>query len=97
MSLCLDYDPDRRATCTELMSCSYFDGFEEQFAPELDKALRLDGNRLSGVVPPLPFAEYRTCDMSGNAFDCPLPGGADMCKDGAPTCGNNNAAAGVET
>ena len=43
MSLCLDYDPDRRATCTELMSCSYFDGFEEQFAPELEKALRLDG------------------------------------------------------
>ena len=43
MKLCLDYDPDRRATCTELMSCSYFDGFEEQFAPELEKALRLDG------------------------------------------------------
>ena len=54
-------------------------------------ALRLDGNRLSGVVPPLPFAEYRSyCDMSGNAFDCPLPSGADMCKDGAPTCGNDN-------
>ena len=47
MSLCLDYDPDRRATCTELMGCSYFDGFEESFAPELDKALRLDGNEFA--------------------------------------------------
>ena len=54
-------------------------------------ALRLDGNRLSGVVPPLPFGDYRYCDMKDNAFDCPLPPGADECRDGAPTCTGANA------
>eukprot|EP00949_MAST-11_sp_MAST-11-sp1_P004270 g4270.t1 len=47
MKMCLDYDPDRRATCTELMKCSYFEGFAEKFAPELENALMLDSHEFA--------------------------------------------------
>jgi hypothetical protein len=50
-------------------------------------ALRLDENRLKGSVPALPFEKYWDfCDLKGNLFDCPLPAGADKCKQGPPTC-----------
>jgi hypothetical protein len=50
-------------------------------------ALRLDGNALSGSLPPLPFSKYTGyCALNANQFECPLPGGARECKQGPPTC-----------
>jgi hypothetical protein len=47
------------------------------------KGVDLANNRLSGLVPPLPFGQYtiHCCleDASRNRFACPLPAGADLC------------------
>ena len=47
MSLCLDYDPDRRATCTELMRCEHFETFANDFKDEFKASLALDDSEFA--------------------------------------------------
>ena len=47
MSLCLDYDPDRRATCTELMRCEHFESFASEFRDEFKASLALDDSEFA--------------------------------------------------
>jgi len=42
MSLCLDYDPDRRATCTELMRCEHFQSISKEYGNEFKTILAND-------------------------------------------------------
>jgi hypothetical protein len=58
------------------------------------KTLNLNRNKLTGVVPGLPFAQYTGyCDLqdgnrtqSANAYVCPLPPNSSSCTGGPPTC-----------
>jgi hypothetical protein len=59
-------------------------------------ALELSGNKFTGVVPALPFAQYtlwcclqhltRDGYSPTNAYACPLPPHSRLCKRGPPTC-----------
>ena len=42
MESCLSYDPENRATCTELLGSSYFETFGVDFEPELQEMLGKD-------------------------------------------------------
>jgi Leucine-rich repeat (LRR) protein len=48
-------------------------------------SIGLQTNVLTGL-PALNFAQFRTCDLSGNPFTCPLPAGTGVC-DGGPAIG----------
>ena len=48
MSDCLGHDPEARASCTELLSGAYFDGFHEWWGPEFKRLCEKDQVNLRG-------------------------------------------------
>ena len=59
--------------------------------------LRLDYNNITGMVPDLPFAQYKSCNLYKNHFGCPLPPGSNTCNGSSTavtchyTCTNSSA------